>query len=114
MQIGNEIWGRENEDKLARVFSALEKFQMGPAFGSRPIHWYQIHMGHALDVLTERLIGGQVLPESAIDKFGALAHGEVRVRDGQVEGRVAGESRWRPLGLTPREVYNEADKRSRK
>lgn len=111
MQVGNEIWS--DDDARRRTFTALSKHQMAPVEGSRPIGWLQAHMCHAIDVLVERLVGGQVLSVATLDKFGALAHGEVRVRNGQMEGRVAGETCWRSLGLTPREVYNLADRRSR-
>lgn len=36
---------------LRRVFSWLTRVGGSPAFGSRPIAWYQIHQCHAIDIL---------------------------------------------------------------
>lgn len=44
-----------DDNDLKRVFCWLTKSGMGPAFGSRPIGWYQLHQCAAMDVLADKL-----------------------------------------------------------
>lgn len=49
MTITDEIWSDDN--KLRAVFSWLTRIGAAPAFGSRPIGWYQQHQCAAIEYL---------------------------------------------------------------
>ena len=84
------------DDRIRAAFSYLTRIGAAPAFGFRPIGWYQIHQCKALDILQE-LVGGS---------------GEVRTRRGVIEGRGDGWTGWRPL-LSAQALYRRADNESR-
>lgn len=81
---------------IARAFKWLEKNRVGCQRG-RPIGWYQIHQCHTLDILKEKMGG----------------HGELLMDGEKVIGRRHGDTEWKTLG-TRTEIYDLADKRSRK
>lgn len=104
MQIGSVIWS--DEAKLRAAFSGMARVKMAPKFGSRSISDYQRLHCAALDVLRERLIGGQVCESHP-------EHAEVRVRKDRVQGKLMGEMEWRDLGLDTVQVWCLADWRTR-
>ena len=84
--------------ELKKVFTWLSRHKMGPAFGSRPIGWYQQHQMAALDII-----------EDAVKKSGST--GEVRVEKGMVMAKKDGG--WQKL-MSCDEVYKKADENVRK
>lgn len=83
----------DTDASLKRVFSWLTRIGAAPAFGSRPISWYQIHQCHAIDTL--KAIAGE---------------NPLRTRAGYVEFKIAGQ--WR-RSLRIAELFDIADKKSR-
>jgi hypothetical protein len=85
--------------ELKRVFTWLTRHKMGPAFGSRPIGWYQQHQMAAIDII-----------EEAVKK--AVGTGEVRVEKGDLMVTTNGRD-WERL-MSCEEVYKKADAAARK
>ena len=81
--------------ELKKVFSWLTRHHMGPAFGSRPISWYQGHQINAIDII-----------EEAVKKHGGS--GRVRVQKGDLMAEKDGK--WEKL-MSTEDVYRKADKR---
>ena len=55
------------EHDLKRAFAWLTKSKIGPAFGSRPIGWYQAHQCKAIDALCNAAkTAGVYQPEYAL------------------------------------------------
>jgi len=83
----------QDDRKIRAAFSWLTRIGAGPAFGSRPIGWYQNHQVAAIEIL---------------EKSGAE---EVKLDKGVIKGRVG--KHWIDLG-SPSELYRLADKAARR
>jgi len=89
-----------DENITRKVFTWFSRIGAAPKFGSRPIGWYQSHMCHTIDVLRERVGGGER---------------ELRCKGGVVEVRESDGARHHWHVVTPVfDLYNEADKRCRR
>jgi hypothetical protein len=108
--IGTGIWGSGTEDARRKAFMWLTRIGAGPAFGSLPIGWYQQHQVAAIEVI-----------EQAAKRRGVEHFGQVRVQNGIIEALDTPSqpstkpygSRWLSLGLSPRQVYDLADRKVR-
>ena len=92
-----------NDATLRALFAWQTRIGVAPAFGSRPIGWYQIHQCHAYDVLRE-WAGRAVHEEQLL----------IRTSYGRIEAKpLSPRARWIDIGR-PSDVYRVADERSRK
>jgi len=96
----DNLYPSDEDGNLGEVFKWLTRNDMGMHFPGTPIGWYQNHQINAIDVIKEKI--ATVAPG---------ASNRVRVRGGMLEVKDA--SQWIPLGLTTRQVYDEASSRSR-
>lgn len=90
----------DNEKETRNFFTWQTRNGMAPAFGSRPIGWYQQHQCAAHDVLKE-LCHALYVDASAL-----------RVKSGDVIGRQIGEGKWIRIAST-QEIFNKADSKIR-
>jgi hypothetical protein len=96
-----------NETKLRNAFSWLTRIGAGPAFGSRPIGWYQMHQCAALDIIKAE-IQKHNLPTTVCNDIGKIS---VRCKLGHVQARV--KSGWVTL-FSSIELFQRADNQCRK
>lgn len=86
----------QDESTLRAAFSYLTRIGAAPAFGSRPIGWYQTHQVKAIEIL-----------ESAFPAGGVL-----RCRAGIIEGKAPATRRWERL-FSADALFSAADTASR-
>jgi hypothetical protein len=103
------LFGRDSrsEEDLARAFKWITRTGAGPAFGSRPIGWYQKHQIAAIDILQDAATkrGMPADPRDGTWYF-RLRNGGYQVLD--YERRI-----WIWLNLMPSQVFYLADKKAR-
>ena len=96
MVIHNAAQGQSGDEYLRRAFSWLARIGACPKFGSRPIGWYQMHACAALKHLEQSKACG--FP--------------VRCVRGMIQTKPT-IGAWENV-ITARELYDLADKESRK
>jgi hypothetical protein len=97
------LYGRsaESEAKLGAAFKWLTRIGAGRHFPGTPIGWYQSHQINALDILHERA------------KARAPGAVEFRSRKGEIDAKDPQTGKWVYLGVSGRQVFDEADRRTR-
>ena len=89
MTLDSEIW--KDDNRLRAVFSWLTRIGAAPAFGSRPIDWYQQHQCAAIAFLENELcLRGQSL----------------RTRNGWIQAQINGK--WVPQ-IRTQSLFEKAD-----
>jgi hypothetical protein len=83
----------DNDSKLRRVFTWLTKIGAAPAFGSRPIGWYQQHQCAAIEYL---------------EKVRGCASNQLRCRVGVVQSLAPDGKSW-IAEISARQLYAHAD-----
>lgn len=103
------IYGHDGESEwaLRKAFNWLTRTGAGRRFGSMPIGWYQQHQIAALDVLHDAATK-RGLPQNPSNKTWLF-----RYYRGEFQAWGYGHLRWENLGLSARQVFEQADRKTR-
>jgi len=96
----DRLYPQSEGGDLGRVFQWLTRNGMGMHFPGTPIGWYQNHQIHAIETIQQKV---RSIPGATMN---------VRVRHGMLESRRS-DGGWVSLGLSTREVYDQASRRGR-
>lgn len=94
------VWGHDQEEALRKAFAWLTRTGAGRRFPGMPIGWYQQHQVAAIDALVARA-KSQGIDDPTLFKTRA---GQLFVKHGR---------KWIDLRLSPRQLFEIADRKAR-
>jgi hypothetical protein len=106
--LGDKIWEHGADDKLSRAFAWLTRTGAGRRFPGMPIGWYQAHQVAALDALHEH---ARRFATGSPPEYFRLHLGGFQLQQFQFFNE--GTKHWEWMELTPRMLFEIADRRVR-